>query len=804
MSNSRGLSKADREIIGQGSDSDFRLDIKKLFRGEGSDEVGKLPGGFEKEPGPSKGRGRSVSAKPLTRKDTKGKGRMLFENQNEEKPNDQDYLEKEKCFGVGWDKPRNPGSSHFDYNSNLDWNAFHWKPQESAFLRGISNWEAYKEALILQLRCIGYEPGMRLTYLDEIKLAAVIHRTTVAETVGLVSGIDRGTIMMRTFEATYKQAGELQEEALWSDLIALEYGGGCPVAFVTKFKTAVRDFEGTGTKLPRNVILIQFKLSVKAKSRNWHNTVTAVARFKSWTTEQLFHDFIAHFHNKIGQPNHPTDNKKQTSLNSTQDSRKRHNNTRRKWKRPGKGSDGKFRCWKCEKEGHCSNECPDKSSDGENPSNAKERRPRPLGPSEGLAAEYCEIADDELSSNGFAAQIDAQAYDKMVEFYDAEMSRRRGKSREITDETHFYPHNTSLHVTQQILSAAGGDEAKNRWLFDTGADIDATNNRHNLKKGTIVELKTKQFPIQTGNGIVYAECVGEVWLALHGPNATQTVMRLKYVVFLKTFPLNIVSGERFYRSGGRLDGNKLISPTGTALSFINAERRGFFLWLFDQPEPLKLLKSKKTVHYTNNSRTPEKENNSHVQNDEVDFRKSYDACWSTGIFNMSDDVMKKLVLWHRRLCHPSADRLRWTIQNTVGIDLNPKDVESLPCEACDMGKSVKHTTKNRRDRMTNVGEGWHCDIGTLNPLTMEGYGYFCLTTEDLSRYRIFKALTHKNEAARELRGILTNANMELKKRNLRVKRITIDGGRDWGMSAFDEFAANEGIEVIISAPDNQN
>ncbi|KAI0999117.1 hypothetical protein K3495_g9081 [Podosphaera aphanis] len=172
---------------------------------------------------------------------------------------------------------------------------------------------------------------------------------------------------------------------------------------------------------------------------------------------------------------------------------------------------------------------------------------------------------------------------------------------------------------------------------------------------------------------------------------------------------------------------------------------------------------------------------------------------------MSDDLMQRLILWHRRLCHPSAERLKWTIKNTVGIDLQPSQVESLPCEACDMGKSLKLTTFDRRPRMKNVGEGWHCDVGTLSPVTMEGYGYFCLTTEDVSKYRIFCALKKKSDAADELKSILSKTNSELRQRHgLRVKRLTIDGGRDWGLNTLQDFAAKEEIDVIISAPNNQH
>ncbi|POS82386.1 hypothetical protein EPUL_004785 [Erysiphe pulchra] len=119
-----------------------------------------------------------------------------------------------------------------------------------------------------------------------------------------------------------------------------------------------------------------------------------------------------------------------------------------------------------------------------------------------------------------------------------------------------------------------------------------------------------------------------------------------------------------------------------------------------------------------------------------------------------------------------------------------------------MGRSLKYTTKQGQPRMNNVGEGWHCD--TLNPPSIEGHNYFCLTTEDVSRFRIFRALKKKSEAADELKHILTKVNLDLRLLfNLRVKQITTDGGRDWGLSTFQEFASQQEIDIVISARDNR-
>jgi hypothetical protein len=56
--------------------------------------------------------------------------------------------------------------------------------------------------------------------------------------------------------------------------------------------------------------------------------------------------------------------------------------------------------------------------------------------------------------------------------------------------------------------------------------------------------------------------------------------------------------------------------------------------------------------------------------------------------------IKQLILWHKRLCHFSAKRMRWIIQRTTGINFEARSVVSLPCTACDLAKSTKVPSKN--------------------------------------------------------------------------------------------------------------
>ncbi|POS83483.1 hypothetical protein EPUL_005493 [Erysiphe pulchra] len=462
--------------------------------------------------------------------------------------------------------------------------------------------------------------------------------------------------------------------------------------------------------------------------------VSSLSRFHEWKLEQLLQDFIPSHFERIGRGDGLT-------RNSSADIKGVLSNTHvekgkfPKKKQHGKGDVNKNRrkivcCWKCKGE----------------------------------------VSEDEASSINYSAKLLPQHFENLVEFYDKEIAHRSANSANQETSEIVSP-NGSINIAQQILSTSSMSSTTGRWLFDTGADIDATNKRTNLVPDTIVDLEPKQFPVQTGSEVVYAECVGEVLLSLKGVKSERMVIRLKYIVCLKPLPINIMSGERFFRRGGYLDRNRIINPEGRILTHIDTERRGFFLWLHGRPEPLKSVSSKTLATHTSSTLEIDKESKSTANKvADQEFRVAYNACHTNGIFKISDDVMS----------HPSVDRLKWTIKNTIGIDLNPADIKSLPCEACDMGKSVKFTTNVRRPRINYVGE------------------------EDVSRYRIFRALKQKSEAAAELRTILSTASIELRQSHRqRVKQVTIDGGRDWGLTSFQEFAAEQNIEVIVSAPDNQ-
>ncbi|KAI0996239.1 hypothetical protein K3495_g11942 [Podosphaera aphanis] len=347
--------------------------------------------------------------------------------------------------------------------------------------------------------------------------------------------------------------------------------------------------------------MILFKQAFKEKAGRWYVMVSTLARFNVWKFGPLLQDFIATHHEKIGKDDQNSQGEFKGKLGNTQSSGQDQAKNARTKNQNLKGKDKGFRCWNCGKFCHVKTKCPNEKDEAENKTSFVASKDRDdIGPPPVIADEYCQIKEKQLTGQHFAAQAEPDIYDQAT-IRDESDPCRDLPADHRSDETDSILQSGHVNVTEQILSTAGVNTSSDRWLFDTGVDIDATNKRQNFRPGTVVELKPCQFPIQTGNGFVYAECIGEVWLPLTGPNGSKSIMRLKYVVYIKEFPLNIVSGERFYRKGGRLKGEQIVSPNGEVLSYIDADRRGFFLWLYNQPEPVKSLTRRKNVSVTSTS-----------------------------------------------------------------------------------------------------------------------------------------------------------------------------------------------------------
>ncbi|KAI1818880.1 hypothetical protein F4861DRAFT_544624 [Xylaria intraflava] len=279
----------------------------------------------------------------------------------------------------------------------------------------------------------------------------------------------------------------------------------------------------------------------------------------------------------------------------------------------------------------------------------------------------------------------------------------------IGDATEIIVRDETASSTCLIIGLEGinvystGTDGQERLLYDTGSTVDITNEKKDLIPGTIQDLRQgRPYLIMTGGGPVRAIAAGSTIYALTGPKGERKELRISFVLLVPSFPLRIVSGHRHYLRGGYIDHDSLVSPRGEVISTFNVSKRTFLLWLYGSPEPQLVSKDSHDVHTTREI---------------TELTSTLDSAMVNGRVFATTEVQRKLTLWHRRLCHPSTERLIWTIKWTTGIDLEPNEVEYLPCYSCDRAKAQKTISRDPQERATYPGEITWGDLGELKPIS---------------------------------------------------------------------------------------
>ncbi|KHJ33734.1 hypothetical protein EV44_g3426 [Erysiphe necator] len=217
----------------------------------------------------------------------------------------------------------------------------------------------------------------------------------------------------------------LRVEAHWERFSGLKHGGGCPVNFVTRFKTEARNYQVAGTIL------------TSKESCN-------------------------------------------TQIEKDEYSKK---------KQYGKGDinkDGRkiVRCCKCKGKGHFTNKCPKRNKE----TSTNNTHSGHIVPPAGLTNEYYFGSEDKASSTNYSAKLLPQHFENLVEFYDKETARRSAHCKNQESSEIVSPVG-SINIAQQILSTSSMSSTTDGWPFDTGADIDAANKRINLVSDIIIAPK---------------------------------------------------------------------------------------------------------------------------------------------------------------------------------------------------------------------------------------------------------------------------------------------------------------------------
>ncbi|KAH9679831.1 hypothetical protein KPL71_026290 [Citrus sinensis] len=177
---------------------------------------------------------------------------------------------------------------------------------------------------------------------------------------------------------------------------------------------------------------------------------------------------------------------------------------------------------------------------------------------------------------------------------------------------------------------------------------------------------------------------------------------------------------------------------------------------------------------------------------DIECASSLDKCFSA----LHDDCW----LWHRRLGHASMD----LISKISKDDL----VKGLPkigfqkdkiCEACQFGKQIKTSFKNKNHISTSKPlELLHIDLfGPSRYASLNGKYYAFVIVDDYSRYTWVLFLANKDDALDAFKVLCKKLQNE---KEHGIVCIRSDHGGEFENHAFESFCNNLGIEHQFSSP----
>ncbi|UYV77867.1 hypothetical protein LAZ67_15002623, partial [Cordylochernes scorpioides] len=155
--------------------------------------------------------------------------------------------------------------------------------------------------------------------------------------------------------------------------------------------------------------------------------------------------------------------------------------------------------------------------------------------------------------------------------------------------------------------------------------------------------------------------------------------------------------------------------------------------------------------------------------------------------------------WHRRLGHPSDNKLDLILKNNLLKGLDSINGTLDQCDACSLGKMTKvpyvHTDSNQE---SYPFEAIYVDLcGPMRINSLGGSKYFLTIIDGFSRRIFVKFLKDKLSAAEVLKKFIVKRENEL---NSKLKRLRTDNGTEFINKNLETFIESKGIKHELTTP----
>ncbi|UYV63922.1 hypothetical protein LAZ67_2006021 [Cordylochernes scorpioides] len=155
--------------------------------------------------------------------------------------------------------------------------------------------------------------------------------------------------------------------------------------------------------------------------------------------------------------------------------------------------------------------------------------------------------------------------------------------------------------------------------------------------------------------------------------------------------------------------------------------------------------------------------------------------------------------WHRRLGHPSDNKLDLILKNNLLKGLDSINGTLDQCDACSLGKMTKvpyvHTDSNQE---SYPFEAIYVDLcGPMRINSLGGSKYFLTIVDGFSRRIFVEFLKDKLSAAEVLKKFIVKRENEL---NSKLKRLRTDNGTEFINKNLETFIESKGIKHELTTP----